>query len=60
MSTPTGAPAAACEAKVVLDYVAPATALRPPVLRHCVWYFLTLASILFLSAVAAVAAVTAV
>jgi hypothetical protein len=58
MSTRVGAPIAGNQAKVILEYMAPGMILRPVVLRNFVWYFLTMASILFLSTAAAVAAIT--
>jgi len=43
----------------ILDYRAPLGTLRPVVLRHFVWYFLALSSVLFFSTAAAVAAISA-
>jgi hypothetical protein len=57
MTTPTGAAAAGDRAPVVLEYMSPAM-LPPAILRHVMWYFLTMASIVFFSTAAAVAAMT--
>jgi hypothetical protein len=56
MTTEAGAVGTRKQGKIVLEYLTPAI-LPPAVLRHFVWYFLTMVSILFLSTAAAVAAI---
>jgi len=59
MASRSGAPSSGTVAVFILDYRAPLGTLRPVVLRHFVWYFLALSSVLFFSTAAAVAAISA-